>query len=81
MVFLLLCVIKGSVLFFTTDPLIITSLTSFIAGSLNIVLSSKDSIIDLKPLAPVFLFIAFLAISATPSSLKVIIDVDPYSFM
>ena len=34
-----------------------TSSISSIAGSLNIVLSNKASIIDLNPLAPVFLFI------------------------
>ena len=42
-----------------------------IAGSLNIVFNSKDSIIDLNPLAPVFLFIAFFAISKIASSLNV----------
>ena len=60
-VFLVLeCVIIGSLLFLTTDLFTVTSLTSSMAGSLNIVFSNKDSIIDLNPLAPVFLFIAFL---------------------
>jgi len=58
------------VLFFITDAFIVTSLTSFIVGSLNIVFKSNDSIIDLNPLAPVFLFIAFFAISEIASSLK-----------
>ena len=49
----------------------ITSCTSLIPGSLNIVFNSKASIIDLNPLAPVFLFIAFLAISEIASSLKI----------
>jgi hypothetical protein len=48
-----------------------TSSTSFIVGSLNIVFNSKDSMIDLSPLAPVFLFIAFFAISKTASFLKI----------
>ena len=63
--------IIGSLLFFTTDSVIITSFTSLIPGSLNIVFKSKASIIDLSPLAPVFLFIAFFAISKIASSLKI----------
>ena len=48
-----------------------TSSTSSIVGSLNIVFNSKASIIDLNPLAPVFLLIAFFAISKTASFLKI----------
>ena len=48
-----------------------TSSTLSIVGSLNIIFNSKASIIDLSPLAPVFLFIAFFAISERASSLKI----------
>ena len=40
-------------------------------GSLNIVFNNNASIIDLRPLAPVFLLIAFLAIWIIASSLNV----------
>jgi len=40
-------------------------------GSLNIVFNKRASIIDLNPLAPVFLVIVFFAISLIASSLKI----------
>ena len=48
----------------------VTFITFSISGSSNIVLSKIFSKIDLNPLAPVFLEIAFLAISTIASSLN-----------
>ena len=48
----------------------VTLITFSISGSSNIVLSKIFSKIDLKPLAPVFLEIAFFAISKIASSLN-----------
>ena len=47
----------------TTDLSTVTDSTFSISGRANIVFNNKDSNIDLKPLAPVFLLIAFLDIS------------------
>ena len=49
---------------------IVTEPTFSISGSENIVFNNIDSNIDLKPLAPVFLLIAFFAISLKASSLN-----------
>ena len=48
----------------------VTFITFSISGSSNIVFNKIFSSIDLKPLAPVFLEIAFLAISKIASSLN-----------
>ena len=48
----------------------VTFMTPSISGSSNIVFSKMFSRIDLRPLAPVFLDIAFLAISIIASSLN-----------
>ncbi len=60
----------GSDLPFATVLSIVTDSTSSISGSENIVLRSMDSRMDLRPLAPVFLLIAFFAISDKASSLN-----------
>ena len=53
----------GSELPFTEALSTVTLITSSISGNSNIVLSNIFSKIDLRPLAPVFFAIAFLAIS------------------
>ena len=53
----------GSVVPFTAALSIVTLITFSISGSSNMVFNSIFSKIDLKPLAPVFLDIAFFAIS------------------
>ena len=63
-------VIIGSVFPLTTVLSTVTDSTFSISGKVNMVLSKIDSKIDLKPLAPVFLFIAFFAISLRASSLN-----------
>ena len=63
--------IIGSVCPLTVLCSIITSSTFSCEGRWNIVFKRIASKIDLKPLAPVFFFIAFLAISDTALSLKV----------
>ena len=60
----------GSEIPLAEDLSTVTLITSCISGRSNIVLSKMFSIIDLKPLAPVFLLIAFLAISSIASSLN-----------
>ena len=62
--------IIGSVLPLTTDLSITTDSTFSISGSSNMVFNNIDSKIDLSPLAPVFLFMALLAISVNASSLN-----------
>ena len=54
----------------TDDLSTVTFITFSISGSSNIVFKSMFSKIDLKPLAPVFLVIALLAISDIASSLN-----------
>ena len=63
--------IMGCVWPFTVLPSIITSSTLSWLGKSYIVFNNILSSIDLKPLAPVFLLIAFIAISLTALSLKV----------
>ncbi len=60
----------GSDLPFATVLSIVTDSTFSISGNENIVLRSMDSRMDLRPLAPVFLLIAFFAISDKASSLN-----------
>jgi hypothetical protein len=48
---------------FTADPSTVTLITPSMSGNSNMVFNNIFSKIDLKPLAPVFLNIAFLAIS------------------
>ena len=55
---------------FTEALSTVTLITFSISGNSNIVLSKIFSKIDLKPLAPVFLEIAFLAISVIASFLN-----------
>ena len=58
----------GSELPLTDDLSIVTLATSSISGNSNIVFKRMFSNIDLKPLAPVFLEMAFFAISDIASS-------------
>ena len=60
----------GSETPFTAALSTVTFSTSSISGSSNIVFNKIFSSIDLKPLAPVFFDIAFLAISKIASSLN-----------
>ena len=60
----------GSDLPFTAELSTVTLITFSISGNSNIVLSRMFSKIDLNPLAPVFLEIAFLAIPKIASSLN-----------
>ena len=60
----------GSELPFTVDLSTVTFITFSMSGNSNIVFNKIFSKIDLKPLAPVFLDIAFLAISEIASSLN-----------
>ena len=55
---------------FATVLSIVTDSTPSISGNENIVLRSIDSRMDLRPLAPVFLLIAFFAISDKAFSLN-----------
>ena len=61
---------NGFELPFTTSLLTTTSSTPSMLGNSNIVSSNISSIIDLKPLAPVFLFIALSAIAFNASLAK-----------
>ena len=63
-------VTMGSVAPFTEAVSTVTLITFSISGSSNIVFNKIFSRIDLKPLAPVFLEIAFFAISKIASSLN-----------
>ena len=60
----------GSDLPLTAAISTVTFITFSISGNSNIVFSKMFSRIDLNPLAPVFLDIAFFAISKIASSLK-----------
>ena len=53
----------GSVPPLTDDPSTVTFMTFSMSGNSNIVFNKIFSKIDLRPLAPVFFEIAFLAIS------------------
>ena len=67
----------GSELPLTEDLSTVTLITFSISGKSNIVFNKIFSNIDLNPLAPVFLFIAFCAISFKAFSLK--INLAPYN--
>ena len=60
----------GSVTPLTAALSTVTFITFSISGSSNIVFNKIFSKIDLSPLAPVFLLIAFFAISEIASSLN-----------
>jgi len=63
-------VTMGSDVPFTADLSTVTLITFSISGNSNMVFNKIFSKIDLSPLAPVFLKIAFFAISVIASSLN-----------